>query len=116
VSDILEISEGDLLIKQGDESSCLYFLQKGVLGVYLDLEGTEKVVGQIQSGEVVGEMSFLDSQKRSATIKAVSRCTLQVIPSDSFNKFFKKQPSWHQLMIKNIAKRITEANAKVCKG
>ena len=59
------LSDGDQLIRQGDVSTQLYLVEKGGLSAL-----TNDVSVPIGSGEVVGEMAFLDNRPRTATVLA----------------------------------------------
>jgi CRP/FNR family transcriptional regulator, cyclic AMP receptor protein len=61
------LHDGEIIIEEGQHIPSLYILLSGQLGV--EVAG----VGQmrpLQSGEIVGEMSFVDSAPTSATVKA----------------------------------------------
>lgn len=113
MSDKLCLKPEQYLLREGDESSAMYFLQSGTLSVLKRQGDMEKQIGTIYSGEVVGEMSFLDKQPRSASIKAITDCELMVIPSEKFDKVFKEQPNWYKALINTLLERLRKANARI---
>lgn len=60
-------ASGDLIIRQGAHSDDLFIVLEGHLNVSVDGIG---VVAELGVGEIVGEMSFVDSMPPSATIIA----------------------------------------------
>ena len=62
MSDEMRLKKGDYLMREGEESAEMYYLKEGSLSV-LKRKGTiESQIGTIYTGEVVGEMSFLDKE------------------------------------------------------
>ena len=107
------LSQGDYLMREGEEGDAMYYLEKGTLGIYKRKGDREGQIGTVYKGEVVGEMSFLDSQKRSATVKAVTDCELLEIPHEKFIAFFNKLPKWYQALINTLLDRLRKANSRI---
>lgn len=62
---------GDFLLHEGEVSSEMYYVQSGTLAVMKRKGDAVHQIGTIISGELVGEMSFLDKEPRSASVKAL---------------------------------------------
>ena len=88
MSDSIFIKKGDTLLHEGEDSTQMYYLVKGTLGVYKRKGDIVSQIGNILEGEVVGEMSFLDKQPRCASVKALVDCELVEIPHSKFEEFF----------------------------
>ena len=100
-------------MNEGDNSKSLYWLQSGQL-VVVKKRGLEEVVlGHIYSRELVVEMSFLDQEPRSATVKALTDCELIEIPQETFDNIFKNQPKWLDVLVRTLAERMRKANARI---
>ena len=112
-TELLELSAGDYLIREGEESNQMYYIQSGSLAVFKTKGGAEKQIGTIYSGELVGEMSFLDSEPRSASIKAISDSNLLVIPNDKFQSVFNAQPKWYRALVNTLLERLRKANSRI---
>lgn len=67
------IPAGEILIHEGVHSPNLYFLVDGRMSV--DVKGVGHVA-ELGSGEVIGEMSFVDSSPPGATVTAREDCLL----------------------------------------
>lgn len=108
-----KISADEFLIREGDHSNNMYWLQDGQLVVTKRRGNEDVVLGHIYSGELVGEMSFLDASPRSASVKAVTDCEVIEIPRDVFEKIFDGQPQWFQSLVKTLTERLRKANARI---
>ena len=113
MSETISLAKGEYLIRENEESTQMYFLQEGTMAVYKRKGMKDSQIGTIYSGEVVGEMSFLDKSPRSATVKAMSDCILTVIPSEKFEKVFQELPSWYRALVNTLLDRLRRANAKI---
>lgn len=74
----LVLPEGSLLISRGKPVEDLYIVLDGSLSVFLDEAGREPLA-VLGPGEIVGEMSFVDSSPPSATVKVGAKATLYTI-------------------------------------
>jgi CRP/FNR family cyclic AMP-dependent transcriptional regulator len=109
----MKLSPNQILIRQGEHSHNMFWLQSGQL-VVTKKRGVEDIVlGHIHSGELVGELSFLDHEARCATVKAVTECELIVSPQETMDAMFKTQPKWLETLVKTLAERLRKANARI---
>ena len=84
------VQEWEVLFQQWDESNSMYVVKNGLLQAYT----YEKILGTIQSGEIVGEMAvFNEPQHRMASVKALQKSDLIVIISYSLEQLVKKHPN-----------------------
>ena len=70
-----QLQEGDYLLRQGNQVEAMYFLLNGSLSVELE-RPQAKQLAEIESGEVVGEISLLDSRPSTASIRALDEVLL----------------------------------------
>lgn len=73
------ITPGTVLIYEGRQIDALYIVLKGMLSVLIDGE-SQKELAQISSGEIVGEISLIDTRPPLATVKAIAETQLLAIP------------------------------------
>ena len=67
-----EIAAGTVLIREGQPIDTLYILLEGALSVSVAATG-DREIARLSSGEVVGEMSFIDTRPPSATVTAAQK-------------------------------------------
>lgn len=67
VGKIKDLSDGDILIHEGDFDDTLFLIDEGIVEV------TSKDTHRsfVHAGDIVGEFAFLDRRQRTATVKAV---------------------------------------------
>jgi CRP/FNR family cyclic AMP-dependent transcriptional regulator len=76
VAQIVTGEANETIISKDDYTNSLYFLLRGQLSVFVENDGKETTLNQINAGEVFGVMSMLLRQPRTASIKADSRQVL----------------------------------------
>ncbi len=68
-------ASGEDIIRQGEEGAELFIIRSGRAVVLLQAPGREPTeIAQLQAGAVVGEMSLVTGEPRSATVRAVTAC------------------------------------------
>lgn len=82
----LQLHEAEVLVEQGVHADALYILLTGMLSVWLDGPSGKREVTRLTSGEVIGEISFIDSRLPSATVVAVVPSLLLAVPKDLLTK------------------------------
>lgn len=72
-----EIAPGTVLIRQGQPIDSMFIILGGLFAVST---ATNKELARLRCGDIVGEMSFLDSRPPSASVCAVEKSTALGIP------------------------------------
>jgi SulP family sulfate permease len=110
--------KGDVVLRQGEVSDSMYFVESGRLDVELELEGRKVIrLKKVGPGAVFGEMGIYTLAPRSATVRASEQCTLYLMTTSKLEAIEKRAPqlvmSIHRYMINMLAERLAEANFKV---
>lgn len=109
----IKLKANDILLREGEESLSMYLVQEGKLRI-TRMEGDKEILlGHAHAGEIVGELSFLDHARRSATVCAETDCLLFQVPSETMEKVLKANPPWLETFIKTLATRIRKADARI---
>ena len=109
----IKLAPDQILLREGEHSHSMFWVQSGQLVVTKKRGGEDVLLGHVYSGELVGEISFLDSESRSATVRAVTECDLIEIPQETLDKVLATQPKWMEILIKTMAVRLRKANARI---
>ena len=73
-----DLFPGEYIVNQGSQVDSLFIVLSG----YLEIKNEETgyVVAKIGSGEIVGEMSFVDAKPPSVSVVATEQCKIYSIP------------------------------------
>ncbi len=74
-----QLNPGEVLIQEGKAAASLFLVLEGVLSVVARAAGNQEVA-RLRPGEIVGEMSFVDSRPPSATVQAIELSSVLAIP------------------------------------
>ena len=76
------LAPGQTLVEQGDPGDEPFLLFDGVLSVEQD----GQPVVEVGPGAILGEMALLEGGRRTATLRAVTRCRVAVVPGDRVDR------------------------------
>jgi bacteriocin-type transport-associated protein len=74
-----QVATGEVLIEEGQAAPALYLVLDGHLGVFVKALGGSQIA-RLGSGEIVGEMSFVDARPPSATVRALEPSLVLAVP------------------------------------
>lgn len=100
----------EVLFEEGDIAQSVFIVKTGVLNVLLDSQGIRKIIGEVSSGEFVGEMAYFNRDKRSATVEAQTDCELIEIPIGKLDMVLFSKPVWSKALIQTLTKRLKHSN------
>jgi hypothetical protein len=84
---IRKVKADERLVVQGDPGREMFLLLDGVVSV--DVDGVE--LCQIGPGSVMGERSLLDGGHRTATVTAVTPCTIAIVGADEVSEELRRE-------------------------
>lgn len=87
-----ELSDGEILVTEGDDDNTLFILIKGGLTVSSQKGGVDEVVYKMKVGEVAGTRAFVDLAKRRATLRAVGNTVVYTMTPTDFETLLDSQP------------------------
>ncbi len=89
----IQCKEGQYLMRYGDTDQQMYIVLSGELAVWSrDKSGKKHFEHTLRTGEIIGELAFLDNTPRNADILACCDCQLLAIPAQAVYKLFAKDP------------------------
>ena len=101
---------GDVLFHQGDDAGGVVVLRVGHVKATMLSDGREVILAFPGPGELLGELSAVDGQPRSATVRAVDEVEALVIPGSAFRAFLERRPRIALVLLRGVAERLREAD------
>ena len=97
---------------KGEASSAMYIILEGAASVSLDDKGDEAhEVAISATGDVVGGMSLMTGQPRSATVIALTQLRVLEITKDAIGDLLKASPELFERFSRVLARRQQENDA-----
>jgi len=103
--ELKKFAAGQDVIRQGDQTGCLFFLMEGTVEILRD---GVSVATASDRGVVFGEMSALLEAPHTATVRTVGPCTFCVVP-DSV-AFLESSPGVSHSVCRLLARRLNVVN------
>jgi CRP/FNR family cyclic AMP-dependent transcriptional regulator len=99
---------GDVVFREGETGRELYVVLQGELEVLKRSKRTTEVrVALLGAGDWFGEMSLLDVQRRSATVRAVAPTTVLMLTSKDLDCLYRRDLKAYTLLVLNVARGLS---------
>jgi CRP-like cAMP-binding protein len=113
----LQISKGNAVIREGEAGSTMFILVEGVVEISKslvmkmgreDFQDRDKILTKLSSTDhaVFGEVALFEQGKRTATVAALTDCTLLEITRDAFLGLGEENPRIGYKISRNIAQML----------
>jgi CRP/FNR family transcriptional regulator, cyclic AMP receptor protein len=106
--DDIDVSEGKVFIRQGEPAWECFVIAEGEAKATVRGSGS----ASLGPGDVVGEMSLLDQEPRSATVTATTDMHLLVLTSRSFSSLIDEVPLVARRIMGALARRVRDAEGR----
>ena len=114
---VIQFSAGDVIFRAGEQSDCLYDIHDGVVGIYSDYQTpNEKLLAELSTDEVFGEMGILDDMPRSASAVCLKDCTVLVVKPENFMMFFQKKPAMVLQILQRMCIQVRDLGQRYLKA
>lgn len=116
-----KLGAGQVVFEEGELGDSLYVIASGEVEVVRkDKTGQPKVLATLTAPQFFGEMSLIDKEYRSATVRAKTDCELLHLTAENLTTFRKQHKDGFTFVVINIARvlssRLREANQKLAGG
>lgn len=105
--DATKYPAGSTIFKKGDAGDTMFVVASGEVDIMAD----GKVVDTLSEGDLFGEMSLIDKQKRSADAVAKTDCALICIDENRFLFMTDHTPRFALQVMRLVAARLRERMA-----
>jgi CRP-like cAMP-binding protein len=103
----VELKPGDVIFQEGDSASSLFVLAEGKLEMAKQHNGREVVLGELRAGEFFGDMSFIDMQPRSMTVRASEPARIWQLDYSALRDVYVSDLKCYTLVVMNIAREMS---------
>ena len=105
---------GELVVEQGSKSDALFILLNGRARVLTaDARGREVILAVLQSGDYVGEMSLIDNEPHSATVRVEVQTDMLVLGRAEFERCLPERSSLAYAILRGVVQRLRAADRQI---
>lgn len=106
----VDILKDQTIFSEGDPGDCAYIIEKGRVLIYLTRDKEEIPLTILGEGEIFGEMSLIDSQARSASVRALEDVRLAIVTKQQVLERVSTADKVVQLLMRVLLKRLRRRN------
>src|SRR5437588_1676995 len=105
--DCRDFKEGQTIFHSGDSGGEIFILRSGRVELFIEsTEGNKIVLSENETGDVIGELSFLDGGARTATAMASEETQMLVMHRDRLLEFIDKHPHAAMDLLTAVGRRL----------
>lgn len=105
---------GEVLVEQGQKSNALAILLTGRARVIsADSRGREVILATLGPGDYIGEMSIIDNEPHSATVRAEVQTDVLLLGRADFARCLAENASMSLVVMRGLVKRLRHADRKI---
>src|SRR5438270_7425059 len=88
-----DFKAGEIIFHYGDDGGVIFIIRSGRVELFIEsTEGNKIVLSENETGDVIGELSFLDGGARTGTAMAIEETQMLVMHRDRLLEFIDKHP------------------------
>ena len=101
---------GSVLIQEGDDNRTAYLLYAGRAAVYMGIGENQRKLGDLNEGQLFGEMAYLLSEKRTASVIAETDITVLALPPEMMEELMRYSAPLSRRIIDTLCQRLERMN------
>lgn len=102
--------DGHVLIREGETDRTAYFLYDGRAAVFKHTETGEKKLGELNAGQLFGEMAYLLDEPRTASVIASGEITVLALPPAVLEELMRHSAPLSRRIIDTLCQRLERMN------
>ncbi len=105
---------GEVIVERGQKSNALYILLTGRARVVAsDARGREVILAVLQPGDYIGEMSLIDNEPHSATVRAEVQTDVLMLGRSEFARCLPENSSLSYAILRGLVQRLRNADRQI---
>src|SRR6476620_9552784 len=104
----------EVVVEQGKKSDALYIILTGRARVMsTDSRGREVILATLHPGDYIGEMSMIDDEPHSATVRTEIQTDVLMLGRDAFARCLPENSSMSYNIMRGLVSRLRHADRKI---
>jgi len=97
---------GSIVFRQGDSVDTFYYIKKGKVKFYKELESGERItIETMEAGQIFNEMVLLGKSQRNVTVECQTLCVLAQSKADNLDALIRNNPDFASALVRKLATR-----------
>ncbi len=104
------LADGEVLVEQGDAADNVYFIRSGTVTASKSTPQGDVVVGTVEAGQVIGEVTVVAGGLRTATLRASGPVEVLEIERSEFEAWLNENPDTADIVSDQARERVDRTN------
>ncbi len=105
--------DGEVIVRQGERGDCMFVVQAGQVEVLREQDAQQVRLAVRGEGDFFGEMSLVEPEVRSATVRALGEARILTIDKRTFLRRVHEDPSLAYRILQKMSQLVRELNDAV---
>jgi CRP-like cAMP-binding protein len=107
-------SRNETILDKGSQSREVFFVLKGSVSVItFSPAGREVTLAAVKTGDFFGELAAIDGQPRSASVTAIEKTELAIMPPDMFLDILRSHPTVSFQLMQRLARMVRASGLRI---
>jgi CRP-like cAMP-binding protein len=107
-------SRNETILDKGSQSREVFFVLKGSVSVItFSPAGREVTLAAVKAGDFFGELAAIDGQPRSASVTAIEKTELAIMPPDMFLDILRTHPTVSFQLMQRLARMVRASGLRI---
>lgn len=107
---------GETIIRQGEVGLGVFFIERGEVSVRVERDGEHVTVARLGEDQVLGEISILDDEPRSAEVVCTEETDCVLLTRDRFRSLMDRHPELAVQLAVYLSERLRATTEKLVAG
>ncbi|MAF48157.1 MAG: cyclic nucleotide-binding domain-containing protein [Rhodospirillales bacterium] len=101
-----QYTAGECIFEENADGDTAFLLASGVIEISRIVDGEDTVLGQIEAGQIFGEMALITDQPRTATARAKQDSVCFLVPQEAFQSELDSSSALMKSLVINLIRHI----------
>ena len=107
-------SRNETILDKGSQSREVFFVLRGAVSVItFSPAGREVTLASVKSGDFFGELAAIDGQPRSASVTAIEKTEIAIMPPDTFLDLMRGHPGVCFNLMQRLARMVRASGIRI---
>jgi CRP/FNR family cyclic AMP-dependent transcriptional regulator len=107
-------SRNETILDKGSQSREVFFVLKGSVSIItFSPAGREVTLAAVKAGDFFGELAAIDAQPRSASVTAIEKTELAIMPPDMFLDILRTHPTVAFQLMQRLARMVRASGLRI---
>ena len=107
-------SRNETILDKGSQSREIFFVLKGSVSVItFSPAGREVTLAAVKAGDFFGELAAIDGEPRSASVTAIEKTEIAIMPPEIFHDILRNHPSVAIQLLQRLARMVRASGVRI---